>query len=98
MLIQDHERCLLSEDSQQAIADAGLQLQTDFPKRSPDLNAIEGVWKLLRDALVKNAPSHVESRSEFVARLRRTVTQINRKSRALMTSFCTNQKESKQRD
>ena len=67
VLIQDHERCLWSGSSQRAIAGAGLRLKSDFPESSPDLNAIEGVWKISRDALIKNAPSHLEPRSEFVA-------------------------------
>ena len=93
ILIQDHERCLWPEESQRSIAEAGLQLKGDSPKSSPYLNAIEGVWKLLQEALHQNAPGRLESRAEFVVRLRRTVRQLNRNMRASMTTMCRNKKQ-----
>ena len=45
-----------------AIADGGCLLPGDCPKTSPDLNATEGVWKMLRDGLLSGAPSALESR------------------------------------
>ena len=92
-LVQDHERCLWTEDSQRAIAAGGWSLIGDYPKTSPDLNAIEGVWKLLRDVLLLEAPSGLERRSDFMRRLKRAVASLNRKHRPALLRMCTNQKE-----
>ena len=92
-LVQDHERCLWTEDSQRASADGGWSLIGDYPKTSPDLNAIEGVWKLLRDGLLLEAPSGLERQSDFVRRLKRPVSSLNRKHRPALLRMCTNQKE-----
>ena len=43
----------------------------EFPKCSPDLNANEGWWKKLRDALLENAPAKLEMRERFIKRLLR---------------------------
>jgi len=49
----------------------------NFPKHSPDLNHIEGVWALLKKELADKAPVAIEKRAEFLTRLRRTVTRMN---------------------
>ena len=60
-----------------AIAAAGFRLVDNFPKHSPDLNAIEGWWARLRSKLEETAPVEVETRSEFLTRLKRTVNGMN---------------------
>ena len=57
-----------------------------------DFNAIEGWWHRIRQRLEKFSPEAMESRSEFVQRLRRTVTWLNENSSADAVSLCTNQK------
>ena len=93
ILVHDHERCLWTEDSQYATAHAGFHLLGDFPKSSPDVNAIEGVWKMLRDALLRSAPQALEPRPAFVKRLRRTVAKMNKRQRPSLLNMCTNQKD-----
>ena len=48
------------------------------PKSSPDLNAIEGWWRRLKDILIAQAPAEIERRPAFLKRLRRTVDRLNR--------------------
>ena len=63
-----------------------------YPKQSPDLNAIEGWWKVLRDRLDLTAPEEIESREEFVTRLRRTVAWLNINDREHAVALARNQK------
>jgi hypothetical protein len=72
---------------------AGFDLIENFPKASPDLNAIEGWWHRLKDIIVAEAPSEIEGRSAFLRRLRRTVNRLNRDAREDGRRLCTNQKK-----
>ena len=70
-LVQDHEKCLWRKDNVKALKDAGCPVVGNFPKCSPDLNAIEGVWFMLKQRMLKTNPQVFESRAEFLMRLRR---------------------------
>ena len=63
----------------------------NFPKSSPDLNHIENVWHRLRQKVEEKAPTGRETRAQFLARLRRAVSQLI-KSKALVDIWA-NQKE-----
>ena len=91
-LIQDHERCLWQEQNLEALRAAGFVVEA-FPKSSPDLNAIEGIWARLRQILTEREPTERETRADFVARLRRTVTWMNENERDYMLRMCRNLKE-----
>ena len=56
------------------------------------LHAIEGWWKVLRDRLDLTAPEEIESRLEFVTRLRRTVAWLNINDREHAVALARNQK------
>ena len=92
-LVQDHEKCLWQPQNLAALRTAGCEVMKDFPKSSPDLNAIEGAWNLLRQRLEATEPDAIESRPEFLARLRRTVSWLNVHQAAAMRAMCTNQKK-----
>jgi len=92
-LVQDHEKCLWQDRCLKAIRGAGLRLVTNFPKHSPDLNAIERWWARLRDRLDSQAPEAIEGRQEFIRRLRRTVSWMNQNIRKDALYLATNQKE-----
>ena len=92
-LVQDHERCLWQARNKGALKAAGCKLEEDFPKSSPDLNAIEGVWRFLRERIDATAPTVIETRPEFLVRLRRCVAWLNEHRREHMLYLCTNQKE-----
>ena len=92
-LVQDHERCLWQDRNITALRRAGYNVVANYPKCSPDLNAIEGWWKVLRDRLELTAPEDFESRETFLVRLRRTVHWLNENRREDALTLATNQKE-----
>ena len=92
-LIQDYERCLWQRDSLSTLAQHHLFPLKKFPKCSPDLNAIEQVWHLLRQMLDASAPEIIESRSEFLIRFRKAVRALNTKCRAQLLAMCSDQQD-----
>ena len=93
ILVQDHERCLWKGSSLKALKGAGFNVLKNYPKCSPDLNAIEGWWRRLRQRLEETAPTAHESRPDFLKRLRRTVVRMNAQLRPEGRKLCRNQKE-----
>ena len=65
----------------------------EFPKSSPDLNAIEGVWHMLKARMLETEPEALESRAEFVLRLRRQASWLNDTKGDELLTLCTNQKK-----
>jgi len=97
-LVKDFERFLRWDhtkefDNMKAERDAGFETVKQHPKVSPDLNAIEGWWRVLQQRLFLTAPVALESRPAFLKRLRRTVTWLNNNARDRGKKLCTNQKE-----
>ena len=91
-LVQDHERCVWPDSNATAFREAGFSLVKNFPKCSPDLTAIEGRWRRLKQKLETNAPAHSETRPDFIKQLRRTVDLMNRRHRTEGRKLCCNQK------
>jgi len=92
-LLQDHERCLWSDSSLDALADAGIAVLENYPKCSQDLNPIETVWREIRARLAVTEPTQFEVRDEFVKRLRAAVVWVNRNRRNYFLQLCSSQKE-----
>ena len=92
-IVQDHERCLWTKASLDALKKAKCPVIVQFPKSSPDLNVIENTWKLLRQRLAETEPTHLEKRPDFLDRLRRAVAWLNENKAEEMLYNCTNQKE-----
>ena len=91
-LVQDHERCLWQDRNLRALRRSGCAAVENYPKHSPDLNAIEGWWRILRIRLEETAPVEFESRRAFIERLRRTVQWLNQHRQEEGYGLCTNQK------
>ena len=91
-LVQDHERCLWTEINLKALRDAGCPAIANYPKCSPDLNAIEGVWAKLKQRLEATEPQEMETRAEFLIRVRRAVNWLNERCHDDLLTLCTNQK------
>ena len=91
-LVKDFEGFLRQARNLKAEGDAGLETLAQHPKLAADLNAIESIWDLLQDRLLLTAPVEMESRRDFIKRLRRTVTWMNTNARAHMRGLCRNQK------
>ena len=79
-------------DNLKAERDAGFDTIKRHPKVSPDLNAIEGWWRVLQQRLSLTAPVALESRAAFLKRLQRTVAWLNTNARAQGKKLCTDQK------
>ena len=92
-LVKDFEGFLRQARNLKADKDAGLKTLDQHPKLAADLNAIESIWDLLQDRLLLTAPVEMESRCDFIKRLRRTVTWMNTNARAHMRGLCRNQKK-----
>jgi hypothetical protein len=92
-LIQDHEKCLWQPHNLKALQEAGCPVVKEFPKCSPDLNAIEGQWATLRQRLQATEPEDFEDRAAFLVRVRRCVTWLNDNKGDEARKMCTNQKE-----
>ena len=92
-LVQDFEPAIRCEAAMAALEDAGLEVLELYPPRSQDFNAIENLWKMVREELWKTLPSKLEKRDAFIVRLRKCVTYINTHRRAEVLKFSRNQKE-----
>ena len=92
-LVQDHERCLWTEEPRAAMQDEGITLLTNYPKCSQDLNPIETAWREVRARLFATAPTHMESRDAFTARLRNAVSWVNGNRKSYLYKICNSQKE-----
>ena len=88
-----HERCIRQEESVASLRAAGLDAILCFPKASADLNAIEGVWALLRARLDATAPAGTERRQAFIAKLRGAVLHLNTTRKSELLYMCGNMRE-----
>ena len=93
LVVKDFERFLRSDATIAAEAKAGCDQIDEYPKCSPDLNAIEGWWRKLKLYLEEHEPTERESRDAFLKRLRRAVHFLNSRCRAQGRRLCRNQKE-----
>ena len=92
-LVQDHERCLWTDEAVEALEDEGITLLENFPKCSQDLNPIEVAWRELRARLAASEPTYMESRPVFMRRLHAAVAWVNRHRAGYLRHLCTSQKE-----
>ena len=92
-LVQDFERCLRCPEPLEAMKEIKLSLVASYPRCSQDLNAIENAWKMVRDRLFETLPVSVESREEFITRLRNAISWVNRNKYDELLYLCTNQKQ-----
>ena len=91
-IVQDFEKCLRCEEPLEEMRKQGLTVVPDYPKCSQDLNAIENAWKLLRERLSETLPTELESREQFIPRLRNAVRWLNANKKDTLLELCTNQK------
>ena len=63
-----------------------------YPKVSQDSNAIENVWGILKERLLETLPTHLESREDFVKRVRAAVGWMSKSRSARLWELSTNRK------
>ncbi len=73
--------------------ESGIELCEGYPKSSPDHNAIENAWALLRNRLHDTFPAAGESRAHFLRRLRAAVAWVNKHHKKTLLYLGHNQKE-----
>ena len=71
----------------------GLELVDKYPRCSQDFNAIENVWAILKVRLEQTMPINMESREQFIKRLRAAVAWANTVRADTLWYYSTNQKE-----
>ena len=92
-VVQDYERCLRCPEPLAELRKLSAQLIYDYPKCSQDLNAIENAWSVLRERLDATLPVAMESRDDFIVRLRAAIDWVHVHRSEQLWKFCTNQKE-----
>ena len=92
-LVQDFEPAIRTEEALLAIKDAGMELIELYPIRGQDFNAIENIWKMLREELCKTLPQGVEKRDVFIRRLHKAVKHINKHRKEEILKVSRNQKK-----
>ena len=92
-LVQDHEKALWRDVAREAMVSVGINLLENFPKSSQDLNPIETAWRELRARLYVTAPAAIESREDFIRRLRLAVAWLNVNRASYFEKICGAQKE-----
>ena len=92
-LVCDFEGCLRSEEAVDALDGVGLKLVPGYPKVSQDFNAIENAWATLKERLDETCPVKLESREEFIVRLKVAVRWMNQHRKDQLWYLSTNQKE-----
>ena len=92
-LVCDYERCLRCDLALHALSKTGLQLVDPYPTASQDFNAIENVWGDLRERLNKTQPRELESRDDFIKRLKDAVCWMNKHRKKRLWYLSTNQKD-----
>ena len=91
-LLQDHERALWTDEAKASMRTQGITLLERYPKCSQDLNPIETAWRELRDRLASTQPKTMESRPQFIHRLRNAVTWVNANRSGYLATLCLSQK------
>jgi len=92
-LVCDYEGCLRGKAAVQALNKIGLELVDPYPRCSQDFNAMENVWKILKDRLAETMLVRNEDRDEFTKRLLTAVQWVNRNRAGQLKYWSTNQKE-----
>lgn len=92
-LVCDFERCLRTGEAVRALGQVGLTLVEGYPRSSQDFNAIENAWAIVKQRLDVTVPVQMESREEFVTRLKSAVKWVNQNRSHQLWSLSTNQKE-----
>ena len=92
-LVCDHERCLRTPEAVEALERIGMKLVPDYPKVSQDFNAIENAWAILKERLDETCPVELESREDFILRLKAAVRWANWHRADQLWYLSTNQKE-----
>ena len=87
-MAHDHEKALWAAEPRAAMREIGVKLLKAYPERSQDLNAIEAAWRELRARLCDTEPRKVETRKEFIQRLRQAVPWANANREELVKAMC----------
>ena len=92
-LVCDFEGCIRSQPARWALDKIGLKLVEGYPVNSQDFNAMENAWSILKERLDKTVPRDLETRDEFVRRLKAAVSWANQHRSEQLWYLSTNQKE-----
>ena len=66
VILQDNGRCHISKDTINWFNSNNLNIIKDYPPYSPDFNAIEHIWKILKDYVEKRCPKNLNELKYFI--------------------------------
>ena len=66
-------------------------LLVNYPECSQDLNPIEIAWREVRSRLDNTQPVAMETRADFILRLRLAVAWVNRNHMGYLAKLCSSQ-------
>ena len=67
---------------------SNIALLENYPKCSQDLNPIETAWREVRSRLDNTQPVAMETRADFILRLRLAVAWVNRNHMGYLAKLC----------
>ena len=82
-----------TEEAKLALKTTSLKLVEGYPRCSQGSNAMENVWKILKDRLDETMPTKMEYREEFLQRLRAAVKWANKSCKDQLWRLPTDQKK-----
>ena len=91
-ILQDHEKALWAEEPMAAMDACGLTVLRSYPKCSQDLNPIETAWREMA-RLAETEPTQMETRAQFVRRVRKAVKWVNKHRAHLLDELCHDQRD-----
>jgi hypothetical protein len=92
-VVQVYEKRLRCEEPMDAFRTITVHLVDEHPKHSQDLSAIDNAWKIVRDRLDETMPTWLETRDDFIVRLRNAVKWVSANRHMDLWHLSTSQEE-----
>ena len=75
LVLQDNARCHTSKETIKWLTEKNIKMLPNYPPYSPDFNAIEKIWKIMKDFIEKNQPKNLSELHDMIYKSYETITQ-----------------------